>query len=278
MQRAKNKRDGQKFRSPEKSSKIDPLHANWKAKATKRQNDAEINGLMVREFLKKERVKCLTFPAQHWVYERNLAEGLPSVSFMFNGVEADEDVHESSWKEIEKENAPKNAEFLMTIKKRSLSQFLGHMDKPWADEKFDLVYPDWMGTWNFKKKEEIRRMFARRIFAGSSYLAITLMLARGTIATFKDLGRYASEECDQMIESIVFDDQTERSLRGSKTGLLKASGATGYIMNMADENDYLAAPLRLSIYHSYSNIKENVVTPEMSILYRIRDRRGRTRK
>lgn len=249
---------------------INPALVDWLSNENKRANDAEVNGYLVLSFLEKKAVRCLTFPGAHWIYEKNLALSMPSVEFSFQGLEVKQDVFENSWKQVEGHELM-NAELCLTKNRRSMNQFLGHRDTPWNEDPFDLVYPDWMGTWSQDKKEQVRRMFKRRIFAPTSFLAITLMLARGTNLTLRELEEYVTDASLRVTESISLDARTTSALSTSRVGRLKAVGVSGYIAQQAEQNGYRADPVHLRIYDSYSYLKQGFITPEMSLLYRITD-------
>lgn len=227
---------------------------------------------MVQDFLEKKDVNCLTFPGATWEYERDLAQNLPGVGFLFQGIEVDQKVFEKSWERAEALNQIiHNGTFFLTKCRRSLQQFLGHRDRPWNDIPFDLVYPDWMGTWNQDKKEDLRRMFVRRIFSQSAFLSITLMLGRGTNHTLSELHETVRHLETLTIEDLDLDERTERALKESQTGVLKVEGATAYIKALGRENGYVVDVLRLRIYDSLSSVREGYVCPQMRLLYHIRE-------
>lgn len=127
-----------------------------------------------------------------------------------------------------------------------------------------------MGTWCQDKKGQVQRMFTRQIFRNKAYLAITIMLARGTNFTLSELETYRSRAANRYTESLVLNERTGEAMEHSKTGKLKVNGVSGYIAEVAEENGYSADLIRLAVYDSYSNISKGFITPEMSLLYSIK--------
>ncbi len=250
---------------------INPKLSDWLTKDTKRQNDMEVNRLVVPSFIQKGNAQCLSFPASDWKYESDLAQSNLDVWFTFHGVELNREVFKRSMERaahLNKEHG--NSEFLLPTRPYNLREFIGESRSLWPEEeRYDLVYPDWMGTWSQDKKEQVRRMFTRQIFSCQSYLAVTIMLARGTLYTFADLKLYQAQVSERIIETLVLNDRTVEAMEGSKTGRLKASGVSGYVIKMAGDAGYTAELIRLSVYDSCSNIRKGIVTPEMSLLYSI---------
>lgn len=230
---------------------------------------------MVAEFLEKDYVNCLTFPADVWEYERDLAINLPQVKFWFEAVEQDRNVHHRSLSKMRVlNNTIPNGHFVLPEHPCSLKQRLGDKDEPWTELPFDLVYPDWMGTWNQDKKEETRRMFVRRIFSYTSFLSITIQLSRGQPLTMHELEQIVLNLDVLTIEDLDLDERTRRAIRETKTGSIKAEGVTGYIQELGRKNGYLVTPLHVRVYDSLSSVREGFFTPEMRFLYRIEDQKS----
>ena len=250
----------------------DPANLTWARRETKRQNDLAVRKRLATSIIKKGHFNCLSFPAASWIFEQDLCNSFSEIAtFHFTGLEIDKEVFAKTFENAQKLDLP-NGVFETTAEARSLLQFLGTSNDPWsAGFKFDFVYADWMGTWNFDTKEAVRRMFVRKVIAHNGFLLITIMLGRGTTVTLQELDRYMIE--DHFYEVLDLeedpDEKTTQRMTDSAVGPLKVMGVTNLISSMARQNGQDIRLVRMAIYDSQSVVNERITTPEISLLYRV---------
>jgi hypothetical protein len=251
-------------------SKKKRAEIDWTTKDTKRQNDRITNAKMAETLIDKKNINVLSFPAKLWIWERRLAEDFDGqAEFHFVGLEHDPEDYE-----IQRRNmlsmSLTNATFNTPDHASTLMDFAS---EPWEADPFDIVYADWMGTWDSKKKEEVRLLFENKLIADDGFLQITICVTRGNTKDLSELRSHLEHggfyELLDFSESDLDDKTTTRLHAGKKTGLLKTYGLCGLISSIAGDYDQSVRLLNLSIYDSPCQDRKGYTTPEISLLFRV---------
>lgn len=165
-------------------------YIDWGARQEKRDNDMYLNKyikpLMHKCQLEQRMITCLSLPATEWIWEQNLARAFPNNFIQFYGVERDPVVHVQSqaisdrlMKSQKRTNyrthlLPNNIDLSKAIQRRTGTQ----VD---SMPGFDIIYADYMGTWNENTIVDVKNIFNKNSFLLNPFglLIITLALSRG---------------------------------------------------------------------------------------------------
>lgn len=248
---------------------VPPERVTWLAREQKRETDGEIAEIICRALKDNGEAHCLTFPARDWIQERELSVRRPDVKFVFHGVEQNRLVYRAAYRRaISLAPEISNANFMM--EHCTLIKFLGKLNSAWRSSKYDLVYPDWMGTWTQAKGDEIEQMFTRRIFKASAFLRVSMMLARGRPESMSLLQEFASATSMRMVSDAMVSAEAMERLISSSNGPIKVAGVTGLVRKHARKNGYQAVPVYVDLY-AYVPVNVLRATSMISMLFKIDD-------
>jgi hypothetical protein len=238
---------------------VDPALLDWTGRENKRRIDA-ITRERLADTITQDRdtpVKCLTFPADLWLWEQGLAEAFPQRKFHVMGVEKSPKVFDRA--KIVRPLLQKlysNLTLSLSRVPRSFKQVLNSIPE---GEQFDIIYPDYMGTWARPKRAEVSQIFEKNLLAVGGFLLLTLSLNRGRAESIDELKAYARGEFD-----VTFTDH-RRKPKPSRGELIKVQGVPGLIQDLAAAH---GCSLQLLEPHIYYNLNNGSPTPEVFFAFR----------
>ena len=267
------------------SNTVAAAKKSWKQKPMKRENDRAIIKIVSPMLGLRGAANVMSLPAAHWKFERALATACPAVNFQFFGIERDPVVWSRARATAKRINCKATSRYRMThrpIDAATCIENAAQSDR--LREGVNLVYLDWMGTWEPGKRKQIHDMFDGRLFSKHAFLVLTLMGARGRVIGTTDDRRIAELEVDslQQLSRLRLDENTERFIIGSRQstvdkvldviGCVKAAAAHHKQTEEGPARPFYSAELeRFAVYNDKSKPAEhNRNTPEMSFLFRIR--------
>ena len=222
----------------------------------KRKNDQRIYTHIINHLVRignAKRISMLTFPAADWVFESNFLEMVKDedLDVLLLGLEEN--------MAISTRFHTKGSSLETQYPKcyvNSVSQSLrGYLDRP--PDKRNIVYLDWMGTWDRGTRFDVDLLFQRHIFPVRALLVLTVMLNRGGKEyDAPDIFRLYNENK----LNIPIDDIHDRYLslldakrRKGKEGITdnfmrKVNGIPHSVREIAMENDYFVDNVDIDIY------------------------------
>jgi len=235
----------------------------WATRIYKRRND-QLLGYYLHPLLTglKPSLRMLSLPAKEWIFEKFLADLMPSMKFEFVGLEHD----------------PKLAS-VMIKQARSLSEhhtnavFLGTCDsvKSYLKEgsardmaDFDIIYLDYMGPWSNDRKVELDLLLKGRRVNRGGYLILTLSLNRTQPHHINELRDYAAGDHDIMVLDDRRDQRSASRYAFSSRPPAFATGVACWIQRKAEEHGVI---LRAFPPHIYYNLDGRSPSPELSLCF-----------
>jgi len=163
------------------------LRTDWSSRKNKRDNDAVIN-IRIKPLLNsKEEISMVTLPGPKFIFEEQLIKNNPDNKFVILGVERDEYNNKlANEKSIELMRKYRNCEVAVAppgLDFRSIISRQYNCSTPAFSNEvvWDVIYADYMGTWNPQSLEDIEIIFNSKnnVLNKLGIFISTYMLARG---------------------------------------------------------------------------------------------------
>jgi len=246
-------------------SEIQSRRLNWSPDRTKdkRCNDEELHKLIISTFQRKRKkeLDIFCFPGDTWEFEKMLLSKTDQTNLVmkFEGIEQNKEVFNNAFNAaLQLKQDTKNHSY--NIVEDNAFDYLKTTDK-----KFDIIYLDWLGTWETEKKHELTCIFLRQLFKSHTpgLLILTLCLNQGAhpeTTVMQDLTYH--------IDKQYIDFQFEKCYNGKITENFKRKtyGVANTVAGIGKEHGY---KVKVDRFNMYKSIGENHQNWQMSFTFKV---------
>jgi hypothetical protein len=218
---------------------VNPATIAWGTNISQREADtAMFYGMsfdLSRQYRKTgKRLRILSFPDETWSWELSLENLFSHIPMEFLGLARNAAIH----KKTKKFASVLPRRFEMTDKPVGFQTFAASNRKR---RSFDVIYLDWLGTWNEEKTDDLCALFHSGLLDVGGLLILTVSLFRGHLVSEKELQ-------DPSLDLPMVFYEARRSSKGASH--LKVKGIPQWIQDTADDRfGVKMKPLLTSIHY-----------------------------